>query len=176
MQLTQWPRSSRNLSRGHVVLWITLVCLGAAALPTATMAEDISMLPQALLAKVEDARAACSTIENGEFAIEWGAVSRVDLDGDLRADWVLDEAHFACSTAASLFCGTGGCVSHFLVGDQLGSLLNQGWEMADFGPNRVLLADVHGARCDGIGPTPCVTASVWDAEGDVWRSTAAEWE
>ncbi len=176
MQLTHWPCSSTNSLSGHVVRRIAFVCLGAAALPTATMAEDISMLPQALLAKVEDARAACSVIENGEFAIEWGAVSRVDLDGDLRADWVLDEVHFACSTAASLFCGTGGCMSHFLVGDQLGSLLNQGWEMANIVPIRVLLADVHGARCGGIGPTPCVTASVWDTEGGVWRSTAAEWE
>ena len=102
--------------------------------------------------------------ENGEFNLEWGAVDRVDLDGDLYNDWVLNESGFACSTAASLFCGTGGCMSHFLVEDELHSLLNQGWDIVDLGPHRVLLADVHGSQCGGINPTPCATASTWDTE------------
>ena len=67
-------------------------------------------------------------------------------------------------------------MSHFLVKDRLFSLLNQGWDMANIGPFRVLLADVHGSQCGGINPTPCVVASVWDAEEKVWRSTGAVWE
>ncbi len=146
------------------------------ALPMPAVASDISDLPAQLQEKVNQAEQACSDFENGEFTLEWGAVARVDLDGDLRPDWVLNEASFACSSAVSLYCGTGGCMSHFLVGDVLASLLNQGWDVVDLGPNHVLLTDVHGSQCGGINPTPCVTASAWDAEVGIWRSTAAEWE
>ncbi|MEH6835733.1 MULTISPECIES: hypothetical protein [Falsihalocynthiibacter] len=155
-----------------VLLATALILLGPA------IASEISELPAQLQEKVNQAEQACSEFENGEFALEWGAVARVDLDGDLRPDWVLNEASLACSSAVSLYCGTGGCISHFLVGDVLGSLLNQGWDVVDLGPNRVLLTDVHGWQCGGINPTPCVTASVWDvnAEDGMWHSTAAEWE
>ena len=96
--------------------------------------------------------------------------------GEDLYNWVLDEAGFACSSAASLYCGTGGCMSHFLVGDRMSSLLNRGWEMMNIGRDRVLLADVHGSQCGGINPTPCIVASAWDAEEKVWRSTVAQWE
>ena len=67
------------------------------------------------------ARQTCADVGNGEFALEWGAVTRTDLDGDLQPDWVLDDSGYACSTAASFYCSTGGCLSHFLVGDATGA-------------------------------------------------------
>ena len=139
-------------------------------------AQDLSSLPKPLTEKAEAAQKACADFENGEFALEWGAVSRVDLDGDLRLDWVLNDYAFACSSAASLYCGTGGCESHFLVGETVTSLVNQGWDLVTFGRNRVLLMDVHGSRCGGINPTPCVEALTWDKEGKVWRSVNQEAE
>lgn len=157
--------------------WTVALCTLFAALCTGLAhAQDLSELPFQLREKVEAARQACSDFKNGQFSLELGAARRVDLDGDIQRDWVLDEAGFACSTAASLYCGTGGCMSHFLVEEHLFSLLNRGWDMANIGPFRVLLADVHGSQCDGINPTPCVVASVWDADAMVWRSTGAEWE
>lgn len=146
------------------------------ALITPASSADVSDLPAPLLEKVESARQACAEFDNGAFNLEWEAVDRVDLDGDLYPDWVLNERGFSCSTAASLYCGTGGCMSHFLVEDVLHSLLNQGWGLADLGPNKVLLADVHGSQCGGINPTPCVTASTWDSDDKQWRTTGAEWE
>ena len=150
--------------------WLALIAPASSA--------DVSDLPEQLQKKVEMARQACADFEDGAFHLEWGAVDRVDLDGDLTHDWVLNERGFSCSTAASLFCGTGGCMSHFLVEeeDALHSLLNQGWGLAVLGPNRVLLADVHGSQCDGINPTPCVTASTWDVDEKKWRTTGTEWE
>ncbi len=156
--------------------WIAALCAVSAFCAGPATAQDLSGLPKQLAEKVEVAQKACSDFENGEFALEFGAVHRVDLDGDIYYDWVVDEAGFACSTAASLYCGTGGCMSHFLVEDRVFSLLNQGWDMANIGPFRVLLADVHGSQCGGINPTPCIVASAWDSEEKVWRSTAAEWE
>ena len=156
-------------------LAVALIAVGQ-ALPTPAIASDISDLPALLRGKVERAQQACSDFENGQFALEWGAVTRVDLDGDMRPDWVLNEAFFACSSAVSIYCGTGGCMSHFLVGDVLSSLLNQRWDVVDLGPHHVLLAEVHGAQCSGTNPTPCVTASTWDNETAQWRSATTEWE
>jgi len=167
---------SAIMSRCQTRWRLLLPCLGAAFCAASSNAQDWSSLPRQLLEKVEAAQQQCSDFENGRFGLEFGAVHRVDLDGDINQDWVLDEAGFACSSAASLYCGTGGCMSHFLIGDRVYSLLNQGWEMANIGPFRVLLADVHGSQCEGINPTPCVVASVWDADEMVWRSTAAQWE
>lgn len=141
---------------------------------TPGLAADVSELPQELQAKVELAAKACKALANGEFRLEWGAVTRVDLDGDLYSDWVLNEFGFACSSNISLYCGTGGCMSHFLVGNKSYSMLTKGWDVVTLGADRVLLAKVHGSQCDGINPTPCVKASVWDSEEMMWRSTDAE--
>ena len=153
-----------------------IVTVSGAFLACSGSAQDWAGLPAHLVEKVTIAQKACSDFDNGQFALEYGAVHRVDLDGDIYRDWVLDEAGFACSTAVSLYCGTGGCMSHFLIGDQVFSLQNQGWEMANIGPFRVLLADVHGSQCGGINPTPCVVSSVWDSDEKLWRSAAADWQ
>jgi hypothetical protein len=139
-------------------------------LPLAANALDLTGLPAALAQQVTAARQACADNGNGEFALEWGAVTRTDLDGDLSPDWVLDESAYACSTAVSMFCSTGGCVSHFLVGDVIASFRNQGWTVLTFGRNRVLLTDVHGTNCGGNSPTPCFVARAWDPEAKVWQS------
>jgi len=147
-----------------------------ATLPLAVNALDLTGLPEALAEKVTVARQACAEAENGEFALEWGAVTRTDLDGDLQPDWVLDESAYACSTAVSLFCSTGGCVSHFLVVDVVGSFRNQGWTVLTFGRNPVLVTRVHGFDCVGNGPTPCFVARAWDPDAKVWRSVDARTE
>lgn len=148
-----------------------LIAIGAlATLPLAVDALDLEGLPAALAEKVTVARQACADLQNGEFALEWGGVTRTDLDGDFHPDWVLDESAYACSTAVSLYCSTGGCVSHFLVGDSVTSFRNQGWTLLTFGRNRVLLARVHGSNCGGNSPTPCFVARAWDRDARVWRS------
>jgi hypothetical protein len=147
-----------------------VACVVLAVLPPAIHAQDLSTLPEPLVAKVTAAREACSRSNDGEFALQWGAIVRTDLDGDPQLDWVLNEWGFACSSDASLYCGTGGCESHFLVGNTLTSLLTRGWEVVTFGRHRVLLTDVHGSRCGGSNLTPCVESLVWDGEAKAWRS------
>ena len=147
-----------------------------AILPMAVNALDLTGLPAALAEKVTVAQQACANNENGEFALEWGAVTRTDLDGDQQSDWVLDESAYACSTAISLFCSTGGCTSHFLVGDVVASFRNQGWTVLTFGRNPVLLTRVHGSDCGGNSPTPCFVAHAWDPDAKVWRSVEARTE
>jgi hypothetical protein len=132
-------------------------------------------LPEELIAKVEDARLACAAAD-GVFDMGWGGVRRIDLDGNLKRDWALDEAAFVCSSIRSLYCGTGGCASHFWIDGVVTSMINRGWDAVTIGPMRVLIADVHGTVCGGIGPTPCATASMWDKDEKLWRSGTAIWE
>ncbi len=143
------------------------------ALPLAANPLDLSRLPAALAEKVTMARQACANNENGEFALEWGAVTRTDLDNDLLPDWVLDESAYACSTAVSLFCSTGGCASHFLVGGVLTTFRNQGWTVLTFGRNRVLLTRMDGSACGGSGPAPCFVARVWNPVAKAWQYVEA---
>jgi hypothetical protein len=159
---------SKWIRRGWVI-----ASLGFSSTAFSDLPADV---PPSLAAKIDAGIAACRGFENGEFLLLAGALERVDLDGDVSPDWVLNERYFACSSAASLYGSTGGTMSHFLIGDHIFSLLNQGWDMTTLGPHRVLLAEVHGTQCAAYGYTPCVTASVWDAEQGVWRSAAAPWE
>ena len=104
---------ARTGKRGAARRWtVALYAIFAALCTASANAQDLSELPFQLQEKVEIARQACSDFENGQFALEFGAVRRVDLDGDIHRGWVLDESGFACSTAVSLYCGTGGCMSH----------------------------------------------------------------
>ena len=70
---------------------------------TQALAANVPELPRQLQEKVKLAAEACAKLDNGEFSLEWGAVERVDLDGDLYRDWVLNEYYFACSAAVSLY-------------------------------------------------------------------------
>lgn len=145
-------------------------------LPVAGNAVDLEGLTTALADKIRVARQACANFRNGEFALEWGVVTRTDLDGALYPDRVVDESAFACSTAVSLFCSTGGCMSHFLVDDAVASFRNQGWMARTFGRNRVLLTRVHVSNCGGNSPAPCFAARTWDSDAKVWRSVKASTE
>ena len=129
-------------------------------------------LPAPLAERIDAARQSCAHYREGDFDLDRAAVRRVDLDGDGEADWSVDEFAFRCSSAASLFCNTGGCLTHFLVAGKVQSFRNQGWETVNFGRYRVLLLDRHGSDCGGANPTPCISAHVWDADTDRWRSVA----
>jgi hypothetical protein len=131
---------------------------GIAALliaPLWACATDLTGLPAALAEKVAAAEQECAQIDNGQFDLARGAVTRVDLDGDGAADWVLEDSGYACSTAAAFYCSTAGCVSRFLIGETLTSIRNQGWQMVTFDQTPVLLARLHGTDCGGTDIGDC---------------------
>lgn len=144
-----------------------------ATLSLAVIASDLSGLPAPLVEKDAVARQACANFKNGEFALEWGASTRTDLGGDLHPDWVLDESACACPTAASLFCSTGGCMSHFSVGDVFTSFRNQGWTVLTTVRNRVLLTDVHASDYAGslrrLATSPGYGSKMRKCGGPLWE-------
>jgi len=151
-----------------------LACILAMLVAPAAAAQEPENLPEPFRAILAERAAQCAELQDGTLTLEEGAVRQVDLSGDGAPDWVLDEARLSCSSAASLYCGTGGCTVHFLVGDTLASQYSKGWEAVDFGAFRTLLLQVHGTRCGGIGAHACVQALTWDGEAGRFMTVAAE--
>ncbi len=106
------------------------------------------------------AEAACAGFKNGVFDPR-DAVTAIDLTGDGAPDALIDESAFACSTAASLYCGSGGCMLHAIVGDSVTSLQATGWRTLDWGPARILLVGRDGGWCGGAGSQVCFEALTW---------------
>lgn len=160
-----------------MVLRAHILALGLAAVQPA-LAQDAVVVETeipAAFSQILGSRAAeCAGFENGKMTVEEGAIFRTDLDGDGTPDWVLDELHLSCSSAAGLLCGTGGCNVNFLIGDVLTTRLAKGWEVVDFPPMTVLLVQVHGVNCGGINLNPCVEAMVWDPTEKRFFSLAPE--
>ena len=105
-------------------------------------------------------RLAFFRIEDGIFEPR-DAVQPVDLTGDGVPETVVDESRFSCSSAASMYCGTGGCMVRAIVGDQTFSWLAKGWKVVDWAGDRILLMQIHGANCGGTNLRRCYEAVVW---------------
>lgn len=118
--------------------------------------------PEPVARSLDRATTECAGFENGTVTVEAEAIQRIDLTGNGDDDWVVDTHHMQCSSAASMFCGTGGCAVDFIVGDTVLDALSKGWEIVPFGQLRVLLLQIHGSECGGTNLNPCVEALVWD--------------
>lgn len=112
-----------------------------------------------------EARQACEGFESGRFD-PGDAVTEVDLDGDGTADRVIDESRFACSSAASMYCGTGGCMVHAVIGPDHWSYQAEGWRMIDWDGRPILLIARDGGWCGGAGSQLCYEAVNW-SHGDM---------
>jgi hypothetical protein len=109
---------------------------------------------------IAEARQSCEGFENGKFDAG-DAVQQADLDGDGTPDTVIDESKFSCSTAASLYCGTGGCMLHTIVGDTKRAFQVEGWRMIDWDGRPILLLARDGGWCGGAGAQLCFQAIYW---------------
>jgi hypothetical protein len=109
-----------------------IIALGI-ALPAA--AQDAAWPPQ-LVSIIDEARRYC----DGEFSTGPEALVQRDLNGDGTPDWVLASAGFRCSTAASLYCGTGGCGVDTLIDGTLSGLLLHSWDTVTDGGTTYLTA------------------------------------
>jgi len=124
------------------------------------------MAPGVALAGPADdvlARAAadCAGFENGVFTAAEDAVQAVDLTGDGVPETVVDAGKFQCSSAASLYGGSGGTWLTVVVDGKAQDFLAQAWTVTDFAGAKVLLLYHNGVDCGGIGVDPCVEALVW---------------
>ncbi|WP_299749552.1 hypothetical protein [uncultured Tateyamaria sp.] len=146
-------------------LYHCLAVIACALSPGAANAETVSDV-------LEGVRTDCASIENGQLTVQDGAVRQVDLTGDGVPDDIVELRLLSCSTAASLFCGTGGCGIAVIVDQRRFDFLVKAWEIVPFGQDIVLLFNVHGAECGGSNLRRCYEAKVW-SEGD-FRSVSID--
>jgi hypothetical protein len=113
--------------------------------------------PDTILA---EAAKACAELDGGVFASE-GAVRQIDLTGDGTDDTLVDEGLFTCSTAASLYGGSGGSVIHVFANGTESSFLVQGYETVRWADRLIVLLAVDGSSCNTISADPCFEALTW---------------
>jgi|GEM_PF-3394454 len=111
---------------------------------------------------MDRAAADCRSFENGEFNAG-EAVTEIELGsqfGTVSAE-IVDESKYACSSAASLYCGSGGCMLNLIVDGTVMAWQATGWRLIDWGPDRILLIGRDGGWCGGSGAEVCYEALVW---------------
>jgi len=114
---------------------------------------------------VDQAHQDCESFENGVLSMTEQTISLADLTGDGRSEEIVDASQFSCSTAASLFCGTGGCSITVIVNETAFDFLAKGWKIVQWGDQPILLLTVHGSECGGTNLRRCYRAVVWSEDG-----------
>jgi hypothetical protein len=107
---------------------------------------------------IEAAKKSC-TLEKGQFSAPEISTANVDLNADGKPDEIVDESKFTCSTAPSLYCGTGGCMTHLIVDGKDSKYLTKEWTIAQLGAAKILLISIHWSECNY--KTPCLKAITW---------------
>ena len=145
----------------RVILYITIFFLYFSS--TVFGAESLSIAAKI----VQKAKSECAALENGEFNATGQAITLLDLTGDGRSEEIVDASQFSCSTALTLWGGTGGTYLWVIVDEKAYEFLAHRWLVVDVDEQKVLLLAVHSSECsDTIGP--CYRALVWD---DGFRTT-----
>ena len=100
-------------------------------------------------------------------------VTAVDLNDDGEPDYVIDTNEMN----ASCFCGSGGCTIEAWVSDRGDYAMAyqsnvRGWQVSPKeGLPPVLIVDVHGTACGGVGADICLKAFVY-RDGKLIQTTA----
>ncbi|MBW2474136.1 MAG: hypothetical protein JRE56_06020 [Deltaproteobacteria bacterium] len=128
---------------------------------TLTYAEAEGSTPSSKATQiVQNAKRDCNSFENGDFHSTEHAITLYDITGDGRPEEFVDASQFSCSTALTLWGGTGGTFLWVIVEGKAYEFLAHKWRLVDFDGQQVLLLAVHSSQCsDDVGP--CYRALVW---------------
>ena len=105
---------------------------------------------------ITDGRSSC----DGSFTLLDGAVERIDLNLNGEVDLaVLDAGGFSCDGSTSMYCGSAGCVVHFITSADYSYGYTRGWEIIRAKSDQpVILFELHGVSCGEVGTIPCYSA------------------
>lgn len=106
------------------------------------------------------AAADCASFENGVLDATDAAIP-TDLDGLEPVDTVIDLSRVSCSSAASMYCGSGGCSLFAVIGEASWEFQAEGWRMIDWDGRPILLIARDGGWCGGAGAQVCYEAVSW---------------
>lgn len=136
--------------------WFSVALL-LTILPCPAMADK---LPSSAAEIIQQAKQECYGLDKGEFYSTDKAVISRDITGDGNPEEFIDAAQFSCSTAATMWGGSGGTFLWVVAPDKIYEFLAHKWRVVDMDGQSVLLLAVHSSQCsDDIGP--CYRAYVW---------------
>jgi hypothetical protein len=127
--------------------FLSSVVSGAERLPVAT-------------AIAQKAKSECNSVEGGKFSTTEQTITLHDFTGDGRPEEVVDASQFSCSTAVSMWSGSGGTLLWVIVDEKAHQFRAHKWRVVDVDGQKVLLLAVNAAEC-GETPGPCYRALVW---------------
>ena len=137
-----------------IFLYATLVLLCGSSV--ASGAEPLPVATEI----VRNAERECASFEGGKFSMTERAITSHDFTGDGQPEEVVDASQFSCSTAASMWGGSGGKYLWVIADGKAYEFLAHKWRVVDVDGQKVLLLAVHSSECsDTIGP--CYRAQVW---------------
>lgn len=95
----------------------SILCFGLMLMTLPAHAEDWAA-PASVHAEVVERMNYCKQ-QGGKVTIAETFLRHMDLDGDGRDDFIVDDAGFRCSKGVPLYCGSGGCqIQVFLGGEK----------------------------------------------------------
>lgn len=144
-----------------VILYATLVLLCSFSI----VSGDEQLPPATQI--IQESERECAAFESGTFSATERAITLQDVTGDGHPEEIVDASQFSCSTAASMWGGSGGTLLWVIVNGEKFEFLAHRWQVVDVDGQKVLLLAVHSSECsDTVGP--CYRALVWS---DGFRTT-----
>ena len=144
---------------GRALRWLAALGLVAAHATGVSAAPPTAQVAQLLARAQQD----CAG-EQGRFQATPRAVTRRPLSPKGPVAQVVDASQFSCSTAASLYGGSGGTYLWVVVADQVHELLAHQWQWVTLKGRPVLLLAVHHSQC-GPPAAACYRAVSFEADG-----------
>ncbi|WP_022723490.1 hypothetical protein [Rhodopseudomonas sp. B29] len=129
--------------------------------------DELQDLPPSIRRSVDTLQRACSP---DRLSFESGFVTRKDVNGDTRDDYVLDYGQAKCGEMSSSFCGSAGCLTQVYASHADGTYsleldMNvRGISFIKHGGTPAMLLDLHGSQCGGVGADPCTKISYFDGK------------
>lgn len=127
-------------------------------------AQSGANLPPAVAAAIAQNRKDCGA----RAVLAPGFVELKDINGDGRADYILDYGHFECDGNAGYFCGTAGCLTQVFASLPDGSYAKvldenvRGLRFSRVRGRPAMLIDLHGMACGRVGAAPCALTLYWN--------------
>ncbi|MFQ6370259.1 hypothetical protein [Shewanella sp. YIC-542] len=132
------------------------------AMAAAPVTEAANPMPLATQL-VQQAKAECAAINNGQFATSEHTITLHDITGDGRPEEFVDGSQFSCSSAI-MWRGSGGSPLWVIVDGKAHQFLAQRWKVVHMDKQPILLLSVYFSQCSDT-VAPCYRALVWD-DGD----------
>jgi hypothetical protein len=141
-----------------IMAWCAVALVALASGSASARPFKATDYPIAVRKVLSEAVIACRQAEGGKLEFAVDTVRKLDLNGDGRIDYVVHFRKVTCPEMRHIFCGTGGCETHFMVTMPNGNIRDKFNEnihnyrmLPRKGPGWVRFS-VHYSDCDG-GPT-----------------------